>query len=182
MVTERDLRLLEHLERVRAMTAAQASLILCPAAKQREKIARRRLKVLYDAGLIKRTRAYIGAPYIYFIGKKHKNWAHALKITDFYVRYYQNITNWILEPILGKIRPDVLAEIEIYSKRYLIAYEAQISGRVDIKKYERLYLSGAWGNILPVFPIVVAGGEYEESKIIKVVGEEKMIDEICQHG
>ncbi|WP_238142626.1 replication-relaxation family protein [Tepidanaerobacter syntrophicus] len=164
------------------MTAAQASLILCPAAKQREKIARRRLKVLCDEGLVKRTRNHVGAPYVYYIGKKQKSWAHTLKITDFYVRYYQNITNWILEPILGKIRPDVLAEIEIYSKRYLIAYEAQISGRVDIKKYERLYLSGAWGNILPVFPIVVAGGEYEESKIIKVVGEEKMIDEICRYG
>lgn len=83
---------------------------------------------------------------------------------------------------MGKIRPDVLAEIEIYSKRYLIAYEAQISGRVNVKKYEQLYLSGAWKNILPVFPIVVAGGEYRESKIIKVIGEEKMIDEICQHG
>ena len=83
---------------------------------------------------------------------------------------------------MGKIRPDVLAEIKIYSKRFLVAYEAQISGRVNIQKYERLYLSGAWENILPVFPIVVAGGEYEESKIIKVVGEERMIDEIRRHG
>lgn len=138
--------------------------------------------MLCDEGLVKRTRNHVGAPYVYYIGKKQKSWAHTLKITDFYVRYYQNITNWILEPILGKIRPDVLAEIEIHSKRFLVVYEGQISGLVNVEKYEKYYLSGTWKNILPVFPIVVAGGEFKESKIIKVVGEERMIDEIRRHG
>lgn len=182
MVTERDLRLLEHLQRVRAMTSRQASLILCPTASQREKIARRRLKALYDEGYIKRTRNHLGEHYVYYVGRKMKNWAHALKVTDFYIRYYPAIKRWILEPIIGPIRADALAEIQIHSKRFLVAYEAEIGGLANIEKYEKLFLSGLWKNVLPVFPIVVVGGKYKESKIIKVIGEDELYDELGWTG
>lgn len=149
--------------------------MLCPEASQKNTIARRRLKKLYDAKMIKRFRDYIGIPYIYYTDKKFKKWEHPLKITDFYVKHHSFIKNWVLEPIIADLRADVLVEMQIHSKRYLIAYEAEIEGCVDIGKYEKLFLTGSWQKILPVFPLVVAGGKYKESKIIKVIGEDELL-------
>lgn len=156
--------------------------MLCPYARQKELIAKRRLKRIYEAGKVKRTREHVGAPYIYYIGNKLKNWEHRLKITDFYVEYQPYITNWHLEAIIADLRADCLLDMQIYSRKFLIALEAVLEGVADIEKYEELYLSKKWVNILPVFPIVCVLGKFVPSKIIKVVGEEELLDEIRRYG
>lgn len=156
--------------------------MLCPKAKQREVIAKRRLRKIYQAGEVKRTREHVGAPYVYYVEKKLKNWDHRLKITDFYIKHEPYIVNWNLEAIIGNLRADCLMDIEIYSKRYLIALEVELTGTANIKKYEDLYLSGEWQKYIPVFPIVCVSGRFRQSKIIKVVGESELLDEICRYG
>jgi len=156
--------------------------LLCPEAKQRETIAKRRLKKIYQAGEVKRTREHVGAPYVYYVENKLKNWDHSLRITDFYIKHEPYIVNWHLEAIIGNLRADCLLDIEIHSRRYLIALEAELRGVADVKKYEDLYLSGEWQKYIPVFPIVCISGKFKPSEIIKVVGEGELLDEIRRYG
>lgn len=147
---------------------------------QKRVIACRRLKKLYEAKYLKRDRNNINTYYVYYTGNKQKNWEHDLKITDFYIKFRKNIKNWLIEPQICNIKPDVLAEIEIKSNRYLIAYELQLNGYADIEKYEKLYKSNNWVGILPVFPIVVINGKFKPSKIIKVISEEELYNEVAE--
>lgn len=61
---------------------------------------------------------------------------------------------------------------------YLIALEVELVGLANVKKYEDLYMSGKWKNVIPVFPIVCVMGKFKQSEIIKVVGEDDLINEI----
>lgn len=117
-------------------------------------------------------------PYVYYTGNKLKNWDHRLKTTDFYVKHEPYIMNWELEAIICNLRADCLLDIQIHSRMYLIALEVELVGLANIKKYEDLYMSGKWKNIIPVFPIVCVMGKFKQSKIIKVVGEDELLDEI----
>ncbi len=117
-------------------------------------------------------------PYVYYLGNPVKNWDHRLKITDFYAKYASYFVNWQLEAIIGGLRADCLLDIQIHSRMYLIALEVELVGIANIKKYEDLYMSGKWRSFLPVFPIVCVSGNFKQSKIIKVVGEGELINEI----
>lgn len=133
---------------------------------------------MYEAGEIKRTREHIGMPYVYYTGNKLKNWDHRLKTTDFYVKHEPYIVNWELEAIICNLRADCLLDMQIHSRMYLIALEVELTGVANVKKYEDLYLSGGWQSLIPVFPIVCVSGKFKQSEIIKVVGEDDLINEI----
>lgn len=115
---------------------------------------------------------------MYYVENKLKNWDHRLKITDFYIKHEPYIANWHLEAILGNLRVDCLLDIQTHSRMYLIALEVELAGVANIKKYEDLYLSGKWQNYIPVFPIVCVSGKFNQSNVIKVVGEGELLDEI----
>lgn len=117
-------------------------------------------------------------PYVYYLGNQVKNWDHKLKITDFYTKYASYIVSWQLEAIIGNLRADCLLDIQIHSRLYLIALEVELTGVANVKKYEDLYLSGGWQSLIPVFPIVCVSGKFKQSEIIKVVGEDDLINEI----
>jgi hypothetical protein len=127
---------------------------------------------------VKRTREHISMPYVYYIENKLKNWEHRLKMTDFYVKHVPYIVNWNSEAIIGNLRADCLLDMQIHSGLYLIALEVELVGAANVKKYEELYISGKWQSYLPVFPIVCVIGKFKQSKIIKVVGEDELINEI----
>jgi hypothetical protein len=112
-------------------------------ANTSQRVTNRRLAYLYDYGYLNRYRRGCNDKYFYFVGKK------APRVKEHY-DYMARTYKWIIdngyiikefevEKPCGKIRPDLIVEIEQNGKSGIVAVEVERSNndiKKKIKKYE----------------------------------------------
>lgn len=134
--------------------------------------ARRRMKILYDNGYVKRAREDIASGYIYFVGNAPKQINHMMKISQFYMQLmkYAEILNCQTQvEIKGEgIRPDVYAVFRYKGDVFRVFVEVELSNNPypKIKAYEKIYQK----RMLRPFPIVlyITNKRNVESNIIPI--------------
>jgi len=133
-----------------------------------------RLKLLYESKLLKRDRDPFTGQYFYY-NKKPIQLRHSLLLTNFYreinkLGRVERFENEFMH--FEGIRPDGFLAVEFPDKRKEIYFvETELSNKPDIEKYEILYKSNQWKNILPKFPAVifVTDKKVGESKLFQVI-------------
>jgi hypothetical protein len=83
MITPRDQQIIDLVKLTGAVKASHIQRLFMKDKSQGKNIAERRLKALYELGLLHRTRAFINTEYIYY--KKKTQLEHKLCLTEFYV-------------------------------------------------------------------------------------------------
>lgn len=159
MLTSRDLRIIEFIERFGAANTKQITQLFFQGLNQPDVVARRRLVQIVRDSNIKRTMDPVTGQYIYYLGKKAQL-QHKLVRTEFYCRLQEKGRVLKFEPeyTLGDVRADAFIAYEYHGKGYLLFLEVQIcNSPVDIAKYERLYYRRTW--TWPVFPRIVVASD-----------------------
>lgn len=156
MITKRDRTVIEWLEKFGVAKTDTIAEIFYPNIK----VARRRLKAIYDANLLKREREHFTSQYYYYT-KKPQQLYHKILLTDFYkdLNKKVNIKLFENEYVCEDIRADGLVAYEINNETYIAFVEIQISNQpLDIAKYDRLYRSGKYKLHFKTnnFPLVIA--------------------------
>lgn len=155
MLTSRDLRIIEFIERFGAANTKQITQLFFQGLNQPEVVARRRLVQIVRDSNVKRTMDPVTGQYIYFTKKAQLQ--HKLVRTEFYCRLQEKGRVLKFEPeyTIDNVRADAFAAYEYKGKGYLMFVEVQLcNSPVDIAKYERLYYSRNWK--WPAFPRIVA--------------------------
>jgi hypothetical protein len=92
----RDKRILEAINNMKSMDTQQVATLffrgLTPASAQRK--AQQRLNHLYHAGLLKRSRASIHSPYVYYADKKSSQQEHLVATNWAYVWFASRLSSW----------------------------------------------------------------------------------------
>lgn len=155
MLTSRDYKVIEFLERFKIATTSTIAQVLFNGCKRS---CQNRLKVLIQEKKIKRIRPNVNADYIYFI-KMPKQRKHSLYISEFYGEYAKthDVYMFVPEVPLTNIRPDALIITRNGNGYESYFLEVELSNKgLDYKKYEKYYLSGAWKEVgTPVMPKIL---------------------------
>jgi len=125
--------------------------------KQSVRLARRRLKKLYDAKLLKRERSHVNYEYVYYL-QKPSQIRHQLLVVDFYqkIKKYGTIMEFAPEKSMGDIRPDAVCKIVKNNQLHLFCVEVELSNNgFDQEKYEAFYYSRKYQEWFLVFPKVI---------------------------
>lgn len=154
MITKRDKRVLEYLFDYKCARTSTIAMFY-----PNIKIARNRLKILFDSHEIGRARDSINAEYIYYLNKP-KQLRHAVLLTDFLREFSRiaTIETCKTEVSIGNVRSDALIGYTRKGVRNIAFIEVQISNSaLDIQKYEKLYYSKEWEKKkFPQFPVIIA--------------------------
>lgn len=159
MITNRDKKVIEFVDKYKIATTDTIAELFYPNIK----VARRRLKAIYDSKLLKRERDHFTAQYNYYT-KKPKQLRHSLLLTEFYrelnkiseIQYFEN------EYVCDDVRADGIVAFVYRGKGYVGFIEVEISNNgLDVEKYERLYKNGKYINYYPLdvlkaFPLIFA--------------------------
>lgn len=180
IVTDRDRKVIDFLNTFKVATTDTIQELFYPSLR----VAQKRLKLMYENKLLKRTRDNFTSQYCYYI-KKPKQMRHCLLLTDFY-REMNRLTDIELfekEITIDNIRPDGLIAYKYKKKGFIACIEVQISNEpLDVEKYEKLFKSGKYKKYFPVFPLVYAITDrkilYTELKIIRVNEDMSNLKEI----
>ncbi|MDF2588200.1 MAG: hypothetical protein K0S41_2041 [Anaerocolumna sp.] len=123
----------------------------------------KRLAVMYDENVIKRTRDFVSQEYIYHVKKTPpKQLKHSLLVTDFYRELHKKaeILNFKIEPVYGDIRPDAIFGYKSHGMIYMGLLEVEISHKgFNSNKYEKFYISDNYKNHYPIMPTVFIVGD-----------------------
>src|SRR5699024_8275200 len=134
-ITERDLEVIEFLEKYKVATTTTLEEFIYPS----KRVAQRRLKILYEKKYIKRNQDYIGEDYYYYL-KKPKQLKHAILITEFYREFskFFQIEHFKTEKKFNGIIPDGI--IGYYDNGQKIGFlEVEISNKgFNYNKYKRI--------------------------------------------
>lgn len=150
IITSRDLDIFDFLEEYRIASTSTLTALFFPSLKY----AQKRLKMLFDAGRLKRARLTMNHDYIYYL-KKPGNYMHDLLRTEFYRYLYLNsrIINFVSEKQISNIRPDAIFAYEVNGKQRLGLLEVEISNKgLDTDKYDIFYSSGEYKRYFPSMP------------------------------
>lgn len=146
-VTDHDHEIMQHIEKYQA-TIQQIALMFYPHNHHNYYYARRRLKALYDEGLIKCYKHDTTGKHIYYIesDKELRKWSkHRLYLMDFYamlvhhgakIHYFNTEHKWLG----GKYRSDGLFIFE-YPKdnKWLACVEVDYFKKTNLEKYEVIF-------------------------------------------
>lgn len=161
MITARDIQIVRWIdETVGVATCAQVGKVFFPQQKSADVLTRKRMKVIADAGLVKRFKPELCGPYVYYKGRQPGIADHQLTVTEVYTRLAAlpgKIATWEKEPVFGSLRPDAFCEIVRGSLHYLycIEVERMTGNPLNQAKYESYYASGEWRKRWPMFPRVL---------------------------
>lgn len=153
----RDKKILEFIEKFKVATTSQIEKEFFIKHKQSARLARRRLKKLYDAKLIKRERSHINYEYVYYF-EKPKQIRHQVLVVGFYqaVKKHGKIIEFTPEKGMGGIRPDAVCKIAKNNHLHLFCIEVELSNNgFNQDKYEQFYISREYKKWFPVFPKVI---------------------------
>lgn len=158
MITKRDAQVINFVEQYKA--ARTSTLAMFYPSYQ---VAARRLAAIISAGELKRERDGWSAEYYYYI-KKPKQLRHALTVTDFYRELSKQATikKFIVEPVLGAIRPDAVIGFVQDGQSKLALLEVELSNKgFDADKYQRF----DWQKHFPVKPELIIVTDKKVSKL-----------------
>ncbi|MFA6851461.1 MAG: hypothetical protein WCS30_14050 [Selenomonadaceae bacterium] len=154
MITKRDSDVIQFVEK---MKIAKTS-TLTPFYPS-YKVSSRRLSTIVKNGELKRDRDGWSSEYLYYRSRP-KQLRHALILSDFYRELAScvNVKKFIVEPVLGSIRPDAVAGYVKGGKEYIALVEVEISHKgFDAEKYEAFN----WMNFFPVEPILIVISDFK---------------------
>ena len=147
-----------------------------------------RLKKLVDNGDIKSFRPDILSKNIYYVKKKPSSYKHAIKVTQFIAELYkQNIEVLKVKTPFkcGNMIADSLIICRINGDVKILWLEVELSKFFNLTKYEDLYYSRKWKEVLPSFGDIVVITDKKVNtnntfNIIKIDTEFKNIDKLIR--
>lgn len=160
IVTERDKKIIELIEKLRVVDVFTVDSILFANTKG-NRVCQRRLTNLAEFNRIKRWRPNQISAYIYYLGRRPANTEHALLISHFIAHLYlqrAEILKIKKEMLIAEgIRIDLFVAYKLKDKSYIAIVEAENTKSFD-KKYEKLeayYLKNGYKDRFPVMPKVI---------------------------
>lgn len=151
-ITKRDIEILNFLKEVCVADTSTLSILFFNGSIRR---CNQRLKILKDNKKVKCFRESVLSKNIYYIGRKPANWKHKiifsqllaeLKLKEIEVLKYRSSFK------IGSLIADGLIVINDSGEVKIYFVEGERTKKLDINKYELLYYSREWENILPVMP------------------------------
>lgn len=165
MLTTKDIEIVSFIQEFGAADAKQIYRLFFSQPDQGELCARQRLKQLVTTGNLQREKDKKTSKYIYFTKKNvsKKN----LLVTEFYLKLYLGpgrIKDFENNFAIGNIRPSAYVTYLYQDQVYLLFLEIpQAQNSLNIRKYEKLFESGAWK--LPAFPKIVIISDHWNCKL-----------------
>lgn len=159
----RDRKILAFLEKFKVATTDTIATLFFPSLR----MAQRRLTRLINYGALNRTRDHFTYQYMYYI-EKPRQLHHRLILTDF----YREVVKLGIEVVrldneftfFDGIRPDGFMAYSYNNRNHIAFVETELSSRPNVKKYEELYKSEKWKDVLPAFPVVIWVTDLEPPK------------------
>lgn len=141
MITDRDIQILNFLDKVRLATKEQIHELFFYNVS--DKVTYRRLNKLSDEDFIKRSYYNLGKNknvYVYYLDKKpsKKLIKHDLYITDlivYLIKLQYEIVEFEKSPVIGRVIPDAYIKIRREGKSKNLLLEVQLSNNDCLSKY-----------------------------------------------
>lgn len=161
MLVQRDKNILRYLEEYHSITIAQCGQIFFNESIHYYDLARKRLKIIEDMGLIKHYTNRVTKEKVYYIEKKLS--PHDLYLMNFYasLKFHKiEISEFIKECKFqeGKIRADGFFRFKCGGYERIVIVEVDMTHSTNIKKYEELYDTKEPQTRYGAFPLVVIIG------------------------
>ena len=154
ILTDRDNKIIEFINDFKCATTSTIADIFFPSLRT----AQRRLKYLCEHGYIKAYQEHITLEKIYYIKKKPSQLKHSLILSSFIAEIKKaniEILKYRVQFKLGNTIPDCLLVLRYNNKNYIYLVECENTKQFNLKKYEDLYYSRAYKDILPTFPSII---------------------------
>ena len=154
VLTERDKKIIEFIKDFKCATTSTISDIYFPSLRT----AQRRLKYLCEHGHIKSYQESITLEKIHYIGKRPTQLKHSLILSSFIAQIKKaniEILKYKVQFRLSNTIPDCLLVLRYNNKNYIYLVECENTKTFNVSKYEDLYYSRAYKEILPTFPSIV---------------------------
>lgn len=154
ILTDRDYKIIEFINDFKAATTSTIADIYFSSLRT----AQRRLKYLSEHGYIKAYQEHITLEKIYYIKKKPSQLKHSLILSSFIAEIKKaniEILKYKVQFKLGNTIPDCLLVLSYNNKNYIYLVECENTKAFNVKKYEDLYYSRAYKDILPAFPNII---------------------------
>ena len=185
-LTDRDINLIEFLKGNKVADTQTLSHIFFNGSLRS---CQHRLKKLVDNGDLKVFRENILSQNIYYVKKKPSSWKHALKVTQFIAELHKlgiEILKIKTPFKCGNLIADSLIICRVNGDVKILWLEVELTKFFNLTKYEDLYYSRKWKEVLPTFGAIVTVSDKnvktnDKFNIIKIDTEFKNIDELLRH-
>lgn len=185
-LTDRDINLIEFLKENKVADTNTLSTIFFNSSLRS---CQHRLKKLVDNGDIKAFRPDILSQNIYYVKKKPTSFKHALKVTQFIAELHKlgiEILKIKTPFKCGNLIADSLIICRVNGDVKILWLEVELTKFFNLTKYEDLYYSRKWKEVLPTFGAIVTVSDKnvktnDKFNIIKIDTEFKNIDELLRH-
>ena len=145
-----------------------------------------RLKKLVDNGDLKVFRENILSQNIYYVKKKPLSWKHALKVTQFIAELHKlgiEVLKIKTPYAIGNMIADSLIVVRINGEVKILWLEVELTKFFDLSKYENMYYSRKWKEVLPSFGSIVVVSDKkvktnDKFNIIKIKSDFSNIEEL----
>lgn len=145
-----------------------------------------RLKKLCDNGDLKSFRENILSQNIYYTKKKPSSWKHALKVTQFIAELHKlgiEVLKIKTPYAIGNMIADSLIICRINGEVKILWTEVELCKFFNLSKYENMYYSRKWKEVLPSFGSIVVVSEKkvktnDKFNIIKIKTDFSNIEEL----
>lgn len=152
---DRDIKLIEFLKSNKVATTETISHIFFNGSIR---ATQNRLKKLVDSGHLKAFRPDILSQNIYYKTKKPSSYKHALKVTEFIAELHKlgiEILKIKTPFKCGNLIADSVLVVKVNGEVKIIWLEVELTKFFNLTKYEDLYYSRAWREVLPSFGSIV---------------------------
>ena len=145
-----------------------------------------RLKKLTDNGDLKSFRENILSQNIYYVKKKPSSYKHALKVTQFISELYKlgiEVLKIKTPYAIGNMIADSLIVCRVNGDVKILWLEVELTKFFNLSKYEDLYYSRKWKELLPNFGSIVVVSDKkvktnDKFNIIKIDTDFSNIEEL----
>ena len=185
-LTDRDLKIIDFLKNNKVADTTTLSNIFFDGSLRS---CQHRLKKLVDNGDLKAFRENILSPNIYYTKKKPTSYKHAIKVTQFIAELHKlgiEILKIKTPYAIGNMIADSLIVCRVNGDVKILWLEVELTKFFNLNKYEDLYYSRKWKEVLPNFGSIVVVSDKKvktnnKFDIIKIDTEFKNIDELLKH-
>ena len=150
-LTDRDVKIIDFLKNNKCADTMTLSNIFFNGSLRS---CQHRLKKLCDNGDLKVFRENILSQNIYYTKKKPSSYKHALKVTQFIAELHKlgiEILKIKTPYAIGNMIADSLLVVRINGDVKILWLEVELTKFFNLSKYEDLYYSRKWKEVLPTF-------------------------------
>lgn len=148
-----------------------------------------RLKKLVDNGDLKSFRENILSQNIYYVKKKPSSYKHALKVTQFIAELHKlgiEVLKVKTPYAIGNMIADSLLVVRINGEVKILWLEVELTKFFNLSKYEDLYYSRKWKEVLPRFGSIVVVSDRNVKtnntfNIIKIKTDFSNMEDLLSH-